>query len=742
MLKDFLDLPPSLRYRTGSEHEPIQFFSEALCSSTSFKLMLGFFSSSAISLLSYGFSVFLFNEGSMKLLINTAITDEDREAFKGKDSSYFYSTGFNLRDIKKLSATLSKRDRHFFECLSFLIAKKRIELKIISPNNRIGISHSKCGFFSDGTNKVAFEGSCNFTRYAMLENIESLSVFPSWEGSDLKRIQAIEEDFDRTFRGEDPSVVTIDATELTESIVEYFPPKELKELLKQEIEFESQNEIPLPTKVTQSLQKSRDTLVRIESEPHFPFEAGPRGYQIEAFKNWKINGQKGLFAMATGTGKTITALNTLLEIYKREKSYKAIILVPTKTLADQWEKECRSFNFQHVIQVSDNPDWRKELERNKALSSYGVSGLESSFIVICVYRSFGDEEKFRELTSFSKKDLSHLLLIADEAHCLGARNLINKLPRIKFARRLGLSATPERQFQEGVTKQLLEFFGALDHPTYEYSMKKAIEDGILCPYVYHPKIVTLTPEELEKYKVISKQIAKLWNFSTQLNSDGLSGNSALDMLLLKRKRIIHKAYNKLQAFKEIVQEIFKMQGSLRYTLVYAPEGSAEEKNSGGSDHLIDEFTRVIRELDRRITVCQFTGESKNREEIIKRFADGSIEVLTSMKCLDEGVDVPQAKNAIFCASTGNPRQYIQRRGRILRRCKGKREAIIYDLLVDPGSMGTEDIEIERRLVEGELRRVFEFASLAENRNRILFTTIVPLLEKYKIQMDMTKDEHD
>ncbi len=113
-----------------------------------------------------------------------------------------------------------------------------------------------------------------------------------------------------------------------------------------------------------------------------------------------------------------------------------------------------------------------------------------------------------------------------------------------------------------------------------------------------------------------------------------------------------------------------------------------------------------------------------------------------MKCLDEGVDVPQAKNAIFCASTGNPRQYIQRRGRILRRCKGKREAIIYDLLVDPGSMGTEDIEIERRLVEGELRRVFEFASLAENRNRILFTTIVPLLEKYKIQMDMTKDEHD
>lgn len=738
MLKDFLDLPPSLRYRTGSEREPIQFFSEALCSSTSFKLMLGFFSSSAISLLSYGFSVFLFNEGHMKLLINTAITDEDREAFKGENSGYFCSPGFDLRDIKKLSATLSKRDKHFFECLSFLIAKKRIELKVLRPNNRNGISHSKCGIFSDGTNKIAFEGSCNFTRYAMLENIESLSVFPSWEGSDLKRIQAIEEDFDRTFQGKDPSVVTIDANELEESILEYFPPKELKELLRQEIEFETQSEISLPPAVRQSLQKARETLEKIESEPRFPFYSGPRDYQIEAFKNWKANGQKGLFAMATGTGKTITALNILLEIYKKERGYTAIILVPTKTLADQWEKECKSFNFRHVIQVSDNPDWINELERNKRLLSYGVTGLESSFIVICLYRSFGIEEKFRELTEFSKKCLSHLLFIADEAHCLGAQNLIGKLPKIKFARRIGLSATPERQFQEDVTKKLLEFFGAASQPTYEYSMKKAIEDRVLCPYVYYPRIVTLTPEELEKYKEISKKIARLWSISTHLNSEGLSDDSALDMLLLQRKRIIHKARNKLTAFKEIIGEVFKFQGSLKHTLVYVPEGYSEDNDEGGNQHLIDEFTRAIRDLDERITVCQFTGESKNRDEIIKGFADGSINVLTSMKCLDEGVDVPQAKNAIFCASTGNPRQYIQRRGRILRKSSGKTFATIYDLLVDPGSLGGEDAEIEKRLMESELRRVYKFATLAENTSNILLT-LLPLLEKYDIQMEMTNE---
>ena len=735
MLKNFLGLPSSLRYRTGNDDEPISFFSEALCSSLSFDLFLGFFSSSAISLLANGFAVFLYRGGRMRLVVNTAIMKEDGEAFLGEKSSFFPKRDFDIGDISKLAKTLSKRDRHFFECLSFLIAKKRIEIRIVTPKGKTGISHSKCGIFSDRANKVAFEGSCNFSRHAMLENIESISVYPDWKTGTKQWIDNIQGDFELAFSGLDSALTTLDAKEFKNSIVANFPPKEVEELLIQESEFErNASDIQLPPDV---FEKSKVLLNQLISEPRFPFGSEPRDYQVKAFNNWKDNKQKGLFEMATGTGKTITALNCLLEIYKREKAYKAIILVPSKALAEQWEKECRAFNFKHIIQVSDNSSWQRELQNNKDLSDYGIGGLSSSFIVICTYQSFGKEGKFFELTSFSRKDLSRILLIADEAHNFGAPCLIKNMHRINFARRIGLSATPERQFQSEETKKLLEFFGAEKNSTFTYSMKEAIENGILCRYTYYPRIVNLTCEELEDYKEISKQIAKAAAISSSSSStEGDSQNRNLELLLIKRKRIIHNAANKLDAFNEILQELYKRNGDLKHTFVYTPEGFTDTDDASSSRRLIDKFTRSVRDLNRDITVVQFTGESENREETIKKFADGTIQVLTSMKCLDEGVDVPQAKIAIFCASTGNPRQYIQRRGRILRKCADKKQAIIYDLVVDPDCLDATASELEKNIIKSELKRVYNFASLAENKYPILNEIILPMLRKYNVPLDV------
>ena len=143
-LKENVEIPDSLRYETGTSHEPLTFFSEALCASTTFDIILGFFSSSAISLFASGFAVFLYNNGRMRLNINTAITQEDQEAFRGKQSNYFPI------NLKKNYEILSKRDRHFFECLSYLVAKGRLEVRITYPRGRNGIAHSKCGCFSDG----------------------------------------------------------------------------------------------------------------------------------------------------------------------------------------------------------------------------------------------------------------------------------------------------------------------------------------------------------------------------------------------------------------------------------------------------------------------------------------------------------------------------------------------------------------------------------------------------------------
>ena len=223
--------------------------------------------------------------------------------------------------------------------------------------------------------------------------------------------------------------------------------------------------------------KVKETVKVDTNGPCFPYPTGPRQYQITAFNNWKANGQRGLFAMATGTGKTITSLNCLYEIYKHSGYYKALILVPTVTLVDQWEIECRKFKFDNIIKVcSKNHSWKNEIDRLKATEAV-QRGSKLSYIIISTYASYGKVDVFQELNEFSRKQL---LLIADEAHNMGAPNISNKLIGIPYLRRIGLSATPDRQFDDLGNKRIREFFGAEDHYTYEYSMEEAIKKGVLC----------------------------------------------------------------------------------------------------------------------------------------------------------------------------------------------------------------------------------------------------------------------
>ena len=367
MLKE-VQFPPHRRFKSGTEWEPIGFFSDCLCNASQFDLMLGFFSSSAINILADGFASFLYNGGRMNLIINDILTEQDKIAIaKGElDTPIPF---FDIADIEKLKCILSERDRHFFECLTWLIRNNRLDIKIIAPISGVGISHTKTGVFSDGVNKVGFDGSCNFSRSALIDNIESLIVSCDWDGNtSAATINEIKNEFDLVFSGKDENVVFVPADKVKTHIVESFQNKELKDLLEDEYRFIQQDiaNKSLPKSVIKALDKAKNK-VEIEIEkikkrgenaepmdfgkPRFPYDSGPREYQKKAFENWKNNKQKGLFAMATGTGKTITSLNCLLEIYNKSGCYKAIILVPTITLVEQWEIECRKFNFSTIIKV-------------------------------------------------------------------------------------------------------------------------------------------------------------------------------------------------------------------------------------------------------------------------------------------------------------------------------------------------------------------------------------------------------
>ena len=743
MLKE-VSYPSHRRYKSRTQWEPIGFFSECLCNATQFDLMLGFFSSSAINVLADGFASFLYNGGRMRLIINDILTEQDKAAFANGtlDTLPF----FDLTDLEKLKTTLSERDAHFFECLSWLIKNDRLEVKIVAPKEGIGISHTKTGVFGDGEDYVAFDGSCNFSRTALVDNIESLTVSCEWDGSiEAEKAKDIKEDFEMVFNGKDETVVYLTTEQVRTQLIDSFKDKSLTALLEDEYKLIERNakEKDLPSSVKCALEKAKQRVSaainklkeeKIEDgggvitqtiEPCFPYSTGPRDYQKQAFENWKSNNQKGLFVMATGTGKTITSLNCLLEIYKRNGYYKAIILVPTITLVNQWEQECEKFHFSNIIKVySKNSEWRSRIERLQMAEEYKKAKEPSqNFIIISTYASFTRSNVFDILNGFEK---SKVLLIADEAHNMGSPTIIKRIGDIMYLRRIGLSATPERQFDDDTNRKLFRFFGAEKQYTYEYSMEEAIENGVLCRYFYYPHLVRLTDDEFQRYVELSLKISKYFNFNT--NSFDKKDDILMSMLLA-RKRIVHKAVNKLTAFNQIINERYQKKGNLKYSLVYVPEGTKPDYIADSdifdsteqvaddivSDHLIDDYTEAVMKLDKFITVKKFVSGQKDRDKVLSDFASGKLQVLTSMKCLDEGVDVPRSELAIFCASTGNPRQFIQRRGRILRKHKDKFMAEIHDLVVAPEvNPGSDSFRMERALLKGELMRVKNFSLLSEN----------------------------
>ena len=344
-----------------------------------------------------------------------------------------------------------------------------------------------------------------------------------------------------------------------------------------------------------------------------------------------------------------------------------------------------------------------------------------NYIIISTYASFARDNVFTILTQLPRKKV---LFIADECHNIGAGKIKVRLPYIPYGRRIGLSATPQRQFDDAGNNAINDFFGIKEDYTFEYTMQQAIQEGKLCQYYYYPHVVYLNSEEMQEYNELSVKLAKYY----LVDSDRFKKDDILMSLLLKRKRIIHKASGKKTVFYDILKDRIKTNGSLKYSLIYVPEGNepAEyfDNDSDSQDtisddvetqHLIDEYTRIVAEVDPHTTVMQFTSETANRDGILEKFSKGQLDVLTSMKCLDEGVDVPRSEMAIFCASTGNPRQFIQRRGRILRTHEDKKYAIIHDLVVAPKiDYAMSSYKMERNLLNNEMKRVREFANLSQN----------------------------
>lgn len=704
-------------YAPQGEHTPVEFFNNALNNSVMFDIQLGYFNSAAINVLSRSFATFIKNGGYMRMAINQIVSQKDKVAI-GEGVSGGIDAPFDLADWESIHKGLDEYGEHFFHCLAYLIQEKRIEIQIIKPKATSGIAHTKRGQFTDKEGmSVGFSGSANFTLGGLFNNLENIEIFLSTspDKSIQKKIQNNKMLFSRIMSKKESGIEYLDVSDLEAAITSTYGHTEIEELIDVEKKLRryKHNSATTADMVSEEI---------VSSEPCFPFPGGPRDYQKQAFENWKKK-QCGLFNMATGTGKTLTSLNCLLQIYKQFGYYKAIILVPTVTLVEQWEKECQRFNFKNIIKVcSKNKNWKSDIDRISIKEGFSPPTTTINYIVIATYASFVRDSVYHDLTNLSKK----ILLIADEAHNMGSKRILDRIDGIakRFKRRIGLSATPDRQFDDKGNRELRKFFNSEMNYTFVYSMEEAIKNKFLCQYYYYPHVVRLCDDEMYEYMGISEKLGKIYRYNGgYLDLD----DEITRALLLKRRRIIHKARNKQEVFKCIVQERFAEKGHLKYTLVYVPEGIKPDSmvdiydtsdvmsDDKESEKLIDEYTRIVMDVSSNTTVRKFVAGQKNRDEILDSFACGDLEVLTSMKCLDEGVDVPRSELAIFCASTGNPRQFIQRRGRILRTHKDKEYAYIHDLVVVP-DIGADSVnyDMERKLILSELKRVRDFASLSKN----------------------------
>ena len=714
-------------YSSGYD-EPKDFFTEALIESSTFDLGLGFFSSSGIRSLSYGFALFIANGGKMRVVMNHILSQEDKEIIeKGQKHLVEDFENHILFDIKKLVETLSKEDEQFFRCLSYLISINRIEF-VATVSTKGGLGHDKYGIFKDEKgNKVAFIGSANFSQSALELNGETITVFTSPD--DDKRIAEYQALFDQSWENDTPHLVHIPIEHVKTFIREKFPKTSLTNLLEEGINLRENIGIDnnIPAKYCKPI--SRRILDKIEFkelEPRFPFPE-ERRIQIDAYSAWIENGKKGIFAMATGSGKTVTALNCIRKQYKENGYYKAIIVVPTQALAIQWEHETKSFNYQNIVSTHSDKDWKNILSRYITRSLLDST---KSIILITTYATFNRND----IQSFLKKvrGVETFIYVADEAHNIGSQNSLNHLPEM-INWRIGLSATPERIYDDLGSEKLYEFFNSKPPKyTYRYTMKQAIEEGILCHYDYYPIFIELTSSEMEEYERISDQLRKY------IDADTGKYKPDAEKLLLKRKRIIHKAENKKIAISDLLEELRQKQ-KLDYTFVFVPEGyepdySINDSYNINQDdvHIIDEYAQMFKEHG--YSYHKYISGLDDAPSILQNFADGDIQILLSMKCLDEGVDIPRAEHAIFCSSTGNPRQFVQRRGRVLRKCKGKEKAKIWDLIVTPPNILDESNSIERNLFLNEVKRIINFAALADTQIDILYGKLLAYCEALRINL--------
>ncbi len=666
------DLTLQEEYRSDRDDLAAEFYVPCLAQSVRYDRAVGYFTSAVLVLVTRGLVQFLGNGGRMRLIASPRFTPEDIEAIK---AGYELRDSISERRLAEVVVDLPKAQR---ELLAWMVANDLLDVRVALPRNPEagGLYHEKLGLFYDASQEfVAFTGSANETLNGLSVNFEQIDAFPSWDVGVRSRALRKQEHFDALWENQTPFLEVVDFPEAVRAqLLEACP---------------AQRPIQDGTISTQFMEETKPIDGRVLRE-----------YQKIAIREWFRGKGRGLLEMATGSGKTFTALSLIQILHKQVPRLCVVIVCPYVHLVNQWDSEARSLGFVPVQCYESRVSWTPlAMEQLQAL-------LSGSLPLICFLTTSATfiGSAFQSLLAQLPADT---LLIGDEVHNLGSAGTLLCLPEnVRY--RLGLSATPERWFDETGSDGLKAYFGKV---VFQFTLDNALGEGCLTPYYYYPVLVELTREEETQYHVLSAQIGKL---SFARDTDDGPGTK-LKSLLLKRARLIGSASQKLPRLQELLRE----HPFASHALFYCGDGTTESDVEAEAMRQVDATVSMLRkELGYR--VHSFTaGESREeRAHLLHQFESTALQALVAIRCLDEGVDVPATQRAYILASTTNPRQSIQRLGRILRRAPGKQNAEIYDFIVVPtentDNLSAEVYSVERGLLRRELQRASRFAKLARN----------------------------
>ena len=673
-------------YRSGNDDILNDFYIPCLSNSEKYDRAAGYFDSKSLVLAAQGVSELVLNDGKMRLIVSPRLTSEDiqvlREASEpdsdvGKDE--VIEDALHRGISPEQFQDYLKRDR--FKCLAWMLEEEMLEIRIAYMSdadelNPFSHYHEKLGVFTDKYgNKVAFFGSINETELAWTDNFESFDVYTNWwPGLDMRTSEK-QESFDRLWNNEESRVTVKELPDAVESGLKEHSPETVDghpdlELFNEDDEESGDEEIPL------------------------------WDHQEQAIDEWIANDYRGIFAMATGTGKTRAAIAAAdLDADNRV----ILVVVPTTTLLNQWKEDIEELIHDvDVLVCSGETNWREEMldlvnpYRTEATDM--IHDRPKQVLLTTIHTSVGDA-----FQSFLRGiPPNRLQVVADEVHRYGA-DTFSQLFEIDADRRIGLSATPKRRFDDEGNRKIMNYF---DDIIFRFETAEAIENNYLSNYDYYPIICELNEEEYEDYKSYSQRIGQV---SSDLNSD--NPNKPIQELKQKRERlsrdrarIMKKAENKPPRFGKFLETDHPTPA-----IIFCEDNEQV-------DHIKDQLNRKKGEESYAVFVSDMDDDKK--ASAFYQFNHGNIDYLLAINCLDEGVDVPDCPTAIIIASSSNERQFIQRRGRVLRKSEDKAKASVYDMITLPGLIAEQGDNTAREFVKKELHRSRVLMDSADNQEEI------------------------